>query len=77
MTVIKTVLFDLDGTLVDTAPDMAAALDLLCDEVDHPVLPFEKVRPVVSDGSVAPVSYTHLTLPTIQHWCRSRWSPWQ
>ena len=21
-----------------------------------------------------PVSYTHLTLPTIQHWCRSRWS---
>ena len=21
------------------------------------------------------VSYTHLTLPTIQHWCRSRWSP--
>ena len=22
-----------------------------------------------------PVSYTHLTLPTIQHWCRSRWSP--
>ena len=26
--------------------------------------------------SVAPVSYTHLTLPTIQHWCRSRWSPY-
>ena len=23
------------------------------------------------------VSYTHLTLPTIQHWCRSRWSPYQ
>ena len=23
-----------------------------------------------------PVSYTHLTLPTIQHWCRSRWSPY-
>ena len=20
------------------------------------------------------VSYTHLTLPTIQHWCRSRWA---
>ena len=24
--------------------------------------------------SAAPVSYTHLTLPTIQHWCRSRGS---
>ena len=23
-----------------------------------------------------PVSYTHLTLPTIIDWCRSRWSPY-
>ncbi|MDT8452405.1 MAG: HAD-IA family hydrolase [Gammaproteobacteria bacterium] len=50
---IKTVLFDLDGTLVDTAPDMAAALDQLCREQDQILLPFERVRPVVSDGSVA------------------------
>ena len=27
-------------------------------------------------NGVLPVSYTHLTLPTIQHWCRSRWSPY-
>lgn len=53
MPAIKTVLFDLDGTLIDTAPDMAAALDLLCEEQSRPVLPFEQVRPVVSDGSVA------------------------
>ena len=26
--------------------------------------------------SEAPVSYTHLTLPTIPRWCRSRWSPY-
>ena len=26
--------------------------------------------------AITPVSYTHLTLPTIQHWCRSRWSPY-
>jgi phosphoglycolate phosphatase len=52
-TVISTVLFDLDGTLIDTAPDMAAALDILCDEQDHPRLAFENVRPVVSNGSVA------------------------
>lgn len=50
---IKTVLFDLDGTLIDTAPDMVSALDKLCVEEKHTVLPFEKVRPVVSDGSVA------------------------
>jgi len=50
---IHTVLFDLDGTLIDTAPDMAAALDILCDEEQQPRLPFEKVRPIVSDGSVA------------------------
>lgn len=52
-TVISTVLFDLDGTLIDTAPDMAAALDILCDEQDHPRLAFDNVRPVVSNGSVA------------------------
>ena len=53
MKTIKTVLFDLDGTLVDTAPDMAAALSTLCKEEKHPVLAYEQVRPVVSNGSVA------------------------
>ena len=50
---ISTVLFDLDGTLIDTAPDMAAALDILCHEEEKPALPYENVRPVVSNGSVA------------------------
>lgn len=50
---IKTVLFDLDGTLIDTAPDMVSALDKLCAEEEQTILPFEKVRPVVSNGSVA------------------------
>lgn len=53
---INTVLFDLDGTLIDTAPDMAAALDVLCDEEKHTRLPFSEVRPVVSNGSVALVT---------------------
>lgn len=50
---ISTILFDLDGTLIDTAPDMAGALDILCDEEEQIRLPFDEVRPVVSDGSVA------------------------
>lgn len=53
---ITTVLFDLDGTLIDTAPDMAAALDVLCDEEQQSRLPFDQVRPMVSNGSVALVT---------------------
>lgn len=53
MSDIHTVLFDLDGTLIDTAPDMAAALDRLCEEENHPALEFDIVRPRVSDGSLA------------------------
>ena len=53
---ISTVLFDLDGTLIDTAPDMAAALDVLCDEEQQTRLPFSEVRPVVSNGSIALVT---------------------
>lgn len=53
---INTVLFDLDGTLIDTAPDMAAALDILCDEENQPRLPFQQIRPVVSNGSIALVT---------------------
>lgn len=46
-----TVLFDLDGTLVDTAPDMARALnDVLLEEGRSP-LAFEAIRPRVSHGS--------------------------
>ena len=53
---INTVLFDLDGTLIDTAPDMAAALDILCDEEQLARLPYSEVRPVVSNGSIALVT---------------------
>jgi len=50
---INTVLFDLDGTLIDTAPDMAAALDILCDEENKTRMPYSAVRPIVSNGSIA------------------------
>jgi phosphoglycolate phosphatase len=48
---IRTVLFDLDGTFADTAPDLALALNRLLAEEGRAPLPFEKIRPVVSHGS--------------------------
>ena len=49
----RAVLFDLDGTLIDTAPDMAEALNRLLRERGREQLPFEWVRNQVSKGSVA------------------------
>ncbi len=46
-------LFDLDGTLADTAPDMAGALNALLREEDRPVLPLDVIRPWVSHGAWA------------------------
>ena len=47
------ILFDLDGTLVDTAPDMGAALNHILMEENLPVLPLEVIRPHVSRGGLA------------------------
>lgn len=47
------VLFDLDGTLVDSAPDMYAALVALCAEQGVPVADFDSVRARVSRGALA------------------------
>ena len=46
-------LLDLDGTLLDTAPDMAGALNRLLVENDRRELPFERIRPHVSHGAAA------------------------
>jgi phosphoglycolate phosphatase len=50
---IRTVLFDLDGTLADTAPDMAQALNTLLIEEGKSALPYETIRPEVSHGAAA------------------------
>ena len=50
---IRTVLFDLDGTLLDTAPDLAQALNAVRIENNRPPLPYEAIRPVVSHGGIA------------------------
>jgi len=50
---IQTVLFDLDGTLLDTAPDLANALNAVLRLNKQPPLPFERIRPAVSHGGRA------------------------
>ena len=48
---LKAVLFDLDGTLLDTAPDMAGALNALRREEGLAPVPYEAVRAAVSHGA--------------------------
>lgn len=50
---VQGVLFDLDGTLIDTAADYAAALNRLRASHGHEPLPLEGVRPHVSNGALA------------------------
>jgi len=47
------ILFDLDGTLVDTAPDLAFALNTLLQENNKQVIDYNTIRPLASHGSPA------------------------
>jgi len=54
---IKTVLFDLDGTLVDTAPDLADALNFTLHKNGYSEKSLQQIRPHVSNGSIALVEF--------------------
>ncbi len=53
---LKAVLFDLDGTLLDTAPDFVVVLNKLLAENGHAPLPAERIRATVSNGARALVT---------------------
>lgn len=53
----RAVFFDLDGTLLDTAPDMAGALNALRAEQGLSALPFGSIRELVSHGANALVTF--------------------
>ena len=46
-----TVVFDLDGTLVDTAPDIRSAINIVMAEVDLPELDLLRVRGLIGHGA--------------------------
>ena len=50
---VHAVLFDLDGTLADTAPDLAYALNQVRIQQGLQPYPLETIRPHVSHGSLA------------------------
>ena len=51
MRIRPTLLFDLDGTLVDSLADLAAALNRLMAARDLAGFPLDEVRPMVGDGT--------------------------
>lgn len=68
----KAVLFDLDGTLVDTAPDFVDVVNRLLDEEGQPPLPAERIRGAVSHGARALVSLAFNISETDQQFARLR-----
>jgi N-acetyl-D-muramate 6-phosphate phosphatase len=48
---LRAVLFDLDGTLLDTAPDMVGALNALRREESLAPMPYDTIRSAVSHGA--------------------------
>ena len=51
MTLPRTVVFDLDGTLVDTAPDLIAALNFVLDREGVPPVPLKSARNMIGAGA--------------------------
>jgi phosphoglycolate phosphatase len=55
---LEAVLFDLDGTLVDSAPDLADAANAMLAQRGLPPVPYEELRPLAGSGARGMLSRT-------------------
>ena len=62
----KIVLFDLDGTLIDTAPDMYLALSILLNEENKKMVSYDLVRTQISNGVLGIFSVAFSDDPEIE-----------
>ena len=46
-----TIVFDLDGTLIDTAPDLIATLNIVLTRDGMAAVPFDAARPMIGGGA--------------------------
>jgi N-acetyl-D-muramate 6-phosphate phosphatase len=60
------VLFDLDGTLVDTAPDLIACLNFALTSQQLPTVSANQVKPLISLGAMAMINASVATISEIQ-----------
>ena len=49
---VRAVMFDLDGTLVHTAPEIAAAANLMLVDLGRPILPAAQVESYIGEGAI-------------------------
>jgi phosphoglycolate phosphatase len=50
MNELHAIIFDLDGTLIDSAPDLAQALNLMLKDYGRRALPLNEVKSMTGDG---------------------------
>ena len=62
----KLFIFDLDGTLVDTAPDFKNSLNYMLSELDYPLVSLEEIRNLVGYGARELIRRTAVT-KNIEH----------
>jgi len=46
-----TIVFDLDGTLIDTAPDLVDTLNIILKREGFAAVPFDAARPMIGGGA--------------------------